>query len=166
MTGSIQEKGVNADMEEKKNAKYYLTYVPVFIVLVIIFKFIYLDNGLSKIFNILVPILTGIFLAMILNPLMKAFRKVFRFKLAAIILAYATFISFIVMVVFIITPQIARSITALIRDLPRLIAGIENFFQNPPDSFDFLATEEIYAYYQSIIPEIVTRTTLLINSVY
>ncbi len=147
-------------MEEKKNSRYYLTYIPVFIVLVVIFKFIYQDNGLSKIFNILVPILTGIFLAMVLNPLMKAFRKVFRFKLVSIILAYATFISFIMLVAFIITPQIARSITALIRDLPRLIAGIENFFQNPPEFFDFLETDEIYAYYQSIIPEIVTRTTL------
>lgn len=151
-------------MEEKKNSRYYLTYIPVFIVLVVIFKFIYQDNGLSKIFNILVPILTGIFLAMVLNPLMKAFRKVFRFKLVSIILAYATFISFIMLVAFIITPQIARSITALIRDLPRLIAGIENFFQNPPEFFDFLETDEIYAYYQSIIPEIVTRTTLLINT--
>ncbi|HAE43275.1 MAG TPA: hypothetical protein DCG34_10235 [Clostridiales bacterium] len=151
-------------MDEKKNSRYYLTYIPIFIVLVVIFKFIYLDNGLSKIFNILVPILTGIFLAMILNPLMKAFRKVFRFKLIAIIMAYATFISFIMLVAFIITPQIARSITALIRDLPRLIAGVESFFQNPPEFLDFLETEEIYGYYQSIIPEIVARTTLLINS--
>jgi predicted PurR-regulated permease PerM len=151
-------------MEERKTNKHLLKYLPAFIVMVIVFKFIFQDDGLMKIFNVMVPILLGVFLAMILNPVMKAFRKAVKFKLVAILLAYATFVSFLILVAFIITPQIARSVTSLIRDLPKIIAGIENFFQNPPEFLDFMEAEEIYAYYQSIIPEIVNRTTLLLNS--
>ena len=59
-----------SDKREKTNS-YYLHYIPVFILFVLIFKFLYLDNGVATIFNILIPILGGIFLAVVLNPLYK-----------------------------------------------------------------------------------------------
>jgi predicted PurR-regulated permease PerM len=148
---------------EHKNNKYYINYIPAFIIFVIIFKFIYQDNGLSKLFSIFIPILAAVFLSMILNPLMKIFQKIFRIRLIAIFISYAIFISFITMVAFIITPQIGRSVSGLIKDAPEIIKGVDNLFRHPPEFFSFLDTAEVYAFYQSNLPAAIQRITVFIN---
>jgi predicted PurR-regulated permease PerM len=68
------------------------------------------------------------------------------------------------MVAFIITPQIGRSLSRLMSDSSKIIAGIENLFQNPPDFLDFLDTEEVYAFYLTNLPSVIQRITQFVNS--
>lgn len=144
---------------EKKTNRFYMNYLPVFILFVIIFKFIYQDNGLLKLFGIFVPILAGVFFSIVLNPLMKTFQKIFKLRIVAIILAYFLFISFLTMVAFIISPQIFRSTSEFIRDLPNIIARITELFRNPPKFFDFIEAKDAYNFYQNNIQNVIQKLT-------
>jgi predicted PurR-regulated permease PerM len=144
---------------DKKSNRFFLYYVPMFIIFVIIFKFIYHDNGVSRIINIFVPILAGVFLSLVLNPLMNFLRRIFKVKLVAILLAYVIFVSVLTLFTLLIIPQIGRSLSTFIHDTPKIIAGIENLFRNPPEFLDFIETKEAYAFYQSNIPRLVESLT-------
>ncbi|HOT22569.1 MAG TPA: hypothetical protein PLD67_08330, partial [Sedimentibacter sp.] len=56
----------------KKNS---LIILPVFIFYIAVFRFIYLENGLSKIIQVCFPIFSGVLLAAILNPVLVFFEK-------------------------------------------------------------------------------------------
>ena len=56
----------------KKNS---LIILPVFIIYIAVFRFIYLENGLSLIFQVCFPIFAGILLAAVLNPVLVFFEK-------------------------------------------------------------------------------------------
>lgn len=145
----------------KRPNRFFLYYIPMFIVFVIIFKFIYLDNGVSRLINIFIPILAGVFLSLVLNPLMNFLRRILKNKFISIIMTYILFISVLTIFTIIIIPQIGRSITNFIHDIPKIIAGIENLFRDPPEFMDFIETKDAYAFYQSIIPRVVERLTAL-----
>ncbi|MBG0764213.1 MAG: hypothetical protein H0S78_04885 [Tissierellales bacterium] len=82
--------------ELKKSNSHYLNYMPAFVLFVVVFKFIYLDNGISTLFGIFVPILGGIFLAVVLNPMYKFIRdKVINIKIVSILVVYSVFIGMI-----------------------------------------------------------------------
>lgn len=146
---------------DKKPNRFFLYYIPMFIIFVIIFKFIYQDNGVSRIINIFIPMLGGIFLSLALNPLVNFLRKIVKVKLVAVLLAYIIFISVLTLFTLLIIPQIGRSLTTFIHDSPKIIAGIENIFRDPPEFLDFIETKDAYAFYQNNIPRVVERLTVL-----
>lgn len=146
---------------DKKSNRFFLYYIPTFIVFVIIFKFIYQDNGVSRIINIFIPILAGVFLSLVLNPLMNFLRRVFKIKLLAAIMTYVIFISVLTIFTLIIIPQIGRSLSNFIHDIPNIIAGIENLFRDPPEFIDFIETKDAYTFYQNNIPRVVESLTNL-----
>ncbi len=50
--------------------KKYLLFLPVFVLYISVFRFIYLDNGLSLILQVCLPIIMGIIFASVLNPVL------------------------------------------------------------------------------------------------
>ncbi|MDW7669402.1 MAG: AI-2E family transporter [Bacillota bacterium] len=149
----------------KKSNSYYLNYVPAFVLFVIIFKFIYLDNGISTLFGIFVPILGGIFLAVVLNPMYKLIReKLINIKMIAILIVYSIFVGIIVMAGIIVIPRIVGSINQFIMDIPRMINALENLFEDPPERLQFIIEHQSYQFFLDNIQTLTQRISEMVSS--
>ncbi len=103
----------------KKNS---LIILPIFIFYIAVFRFIYLDNGLSLIIQVCFPIFIGILLAAILNPILVFLEKKLKIenRYLAVVMTYLLIFIMISIVVKTIAPSIVKSIIQLSRDIPRL----------------------------------------------
>jgi len=99
-----------------------LTLLPVFVIYIIIFRFIYLEDGLSDILGACMPIFIGLFLAEILNPILVFFQDAMniRSRYFAIFLTYTLLLSFLGIIITMITPGLMQSISLLLKDIPKL----------------------------------------------
>ncbi len=150
----------------KKTNSYYLNYIPAFVLFVIIFKFIYSDNGISIIFGIFIPILGGIFLAVVLNPMYKLIRdKLINIKMVAILIVYSIFIGIIVTAGIIIIPRVVGSINQFIMDIPRMINALENLFQDPPQRLQFIIQHQSYQFFLDNIQTLTQRISEMVSSI-
>ncbi len=102
--------------------KKFIVLLPVFILYISVFRFIYLENGLSVIINVSLPIFIGIIIASILNPVLVFIQRRLKVKnrYIAIFLTFLFIILIISIIVTIITPNIAKSVKHLIKDIPIL----------------------------------------------
>ncbi len=149
----------------KKSNSYYLNYVPAFVLFVIIFKFIYLDNGISTLFGIFVPILGGIFLAVVLNPMYKLIReKLINIKMIAILIVYSIFVGIIVMAGIIVIPRVVGSVNQFIMDIPRMINALENLFEDPPERLQFIIEHQSYQFFLDNIQTLTQRISEMVSS--
>lgn len=150
----------------KKSNSYYLHYVPAFVLFVVIFKFIYSDNGISTLFGIFVPILGGIFLAVVLNPIYKLIRdKVFNCKMFAILIVYSVFVGIIVTAGIIIIPRVVGSINQFIIDIPRMINSLEKLFENPPERLQFIIERQSYQFFLDNIQTLTQRISEMVSGI-
>ncbi|MDD2396679.1 MAG: AI-2E family transporter [Tissierellia bacterium] len=103
----------------KKNS---FVILPVFIFYIAVFRFIYLENGLSLIIQVCFPIFAGILLAAVLNPVLVFIEKTLRIdnRYISVILTYLLVFLMISIVVKTITPNIINSIVELSKDIPKL----------------------------------------------
>lgn len=112
--------------------KIFLGFLPVFVLYIAIFRFIYLENGLTLIIHVCLPIIMGIILASVLNPMLVFIQNKFNVKnrYIAIIITFLIIILIISIIVTIITPNIAQSIKQLIRDLPILFYKADKYISD------------------------------------
>jgi predicted PurR-regulated permease PerM len=103
----------------KKNS--FVT-LPIFILYIAVFRFIYLENGLSLIIKVCFPIFAGILLAAVLNPILVSIEKNLKIenRYIAIIMTYFFVFLMIAIVIKTITPNIINSIIQLSKDIPKL----------------------------------------------
>ncbi|MDD4088119.1 MAG: AI-2E family transporter [Tissierellia bacterium] len=103
----------------KKNS---FVILPLFIIYIAVFRFIYLENGLSLIIQVCFPIFAGILLAAVLNPALVFFEKTLKIynRYISVIMTYLFVFLMISIVVKTITPNIINSITQLSQDIPKL----------------------------------------------
>jgi len=94
----------------------------IFVLFIAIFRFIYLEDGLSVIIQACFPIFTGILLAAILNPILVFLEKPLKIKnrYAAVFMTYMFIFLISSILVKIIAPNIINSTMQLSRDIPRL----------------------------------------------
>src|SRR6056297_2362408 len=152
--------------ENTPTNSYYLHYVPAFVLFVVIFKFIYLDNGIATLFGIFVPILGGIFLAVVLNPLYKLIReRLINVKMLAISIVYLVFVGIIVIAGIIIIPKVVGSINQFIMDVPRMINSLENLFQDPPERLEFIMEHPSYQFFLDNIQTLTHRISEMVSSI-
>jgi len=150
----------------KKSNSYFIHYIPAFVLFIIIFKFIYSDNGISTLFGIFVPILGGIFLAVVLNPMYKLIRdKVINIKMIAILTVYSVFVGIIVTAGIIIIPRVVGSINQFIMDVPRIINALENLFQDPPERLQFIMHHQSYQFFLDNIQTLTQRISEMVSSI-
>jgi|SRR6056297_1069606 len=139
--------------------------MPAFVIFVVIFKFLYLDNGISTLFSIFVPIFGAVFLAVVLNPLYKYIReKIIDNKIIAIICVYTLFVGIMVTAGVIIIPRVVKSINQFILDIPNMIAGIEALFANPPERLEFIMEQQSYQFFVDNIQTLTQRASELVSS--
>ena len=103
----------------KKNS---FVIMPIFIFFIAVFRFIYLEDGLSLIIQVCFPIFTGILLATILNPILVFFEKTLKIenRYVAVSMTYLFIFLMGSIVVKTIAPSIINSIIQLSRDIPKL----------------------------------------------
>ena len=103
----------------KKNS---FVILPLFILYIAVFRFIYLENGLSLIIQVCFPIFAGILLAAVLNPALVFFEEKLKIynRYISVIMTYLFVFLMISIVVKTITPNIINSITQLSQDIPKL----------------------------------------------
>lgn len=109
-----------------------LGFLPIFVLYIAIFRFIYLEDGLALIMHVCLPIIIGIILASVLNPMLVFIQRKFNVKnrYVAIIITFLIIILIISLIVTIITPNIVQSIKQLIRDLPVLFYKADKYLSD------------------------------------
>lgn len=112
--------------------RFLLGFLPVFVLYIAIFRFIYLEDGLALIIHVCLPIIIGIILASVLNPMLVFIQLKFNIKnrYIAIIITFLIIILIISLIVTIITPNIVQSIKQLIRDLPILFYKADKYLSD------------------------------------
>lgn len=112
--------------------KFLLGFLPIFIIYIAVFRFVYLEDGLTLIMHVSLPIIIGIILASVLNPMLVFIQNKLNIKnrYLAIIITFLVIIFIISLIVTIITPNIIHSIKQLIKDLPVLFYKADKYLSN------------------------------------
>lgn len=102
--------------------KSLLMFIPIFVLYISIFRFLYLEDGLNMILHVCLPIIMGIIIASILNPMLVFFQNKFKIRnrYIAIAITFLIIILIISIIVTIITPNIIHSFKQLVKDIPVL----------------------------------------------
>lgn len=133
----------------------------------------YFVGGIGKFINILSPFAGGVVIAYILDPVVKLFyHKLFKEKKGirwlAILLAYLVAILLIVLLAWLVIPQIVNSIVMLFTNFPSYIQGIQDALTMIQDRFGVdlsqatkmlddseAMVKEVYSLASSAMPQIV-----------
>lgn len=133
----------------------------------------YFVGGIGKFINILSPFAGGVVIAYILDPVVKLFyHKLFKEKKGirwlAILLAYLAAILLIVLLAWLVIPQIVNSIVMLFTNFPSYIQGIQDALTMIQDRFGVdlsqatkmlddseAMVKEVYSLASSAMPQIV-----------
>ena len=133
----------------------------------------YFVGGIGKFINILSPFAGGVVIAYILDPVVKLFyHKLFKEKKGirwlAILLAYLAAILLIVLLAWLVIPQIVNSIGMLFTNFPSYIQGIQDVLTMIQDRFGVdlsqatkmlddseAMVKEVYSLASSAMPQIV-----------
>lgn len=120
--------------------KKFIVLLPVFILYISVFRFIYLENGLTVINNVMLPVFMGIIIATLLNPFLVFLQKRLNVKNRhlAIFLTFLFIILVIAVIVTIITPNITKSIKHLLKDIPALFYRAEGYLSDFGDKNSIL----------------------------
>ncbi|WP_313370037.1 AI-2E family transporter, partial [Sedimentibacter sp.] len=112
--------------------KKFIVLLPVFVLYISVFRFVYLENGLTVIINVCLPIFMGIIIATLLNPFLVYIQKRLKIKnrYLAIFLTFLFIILIIAVIVTIITPNITKSIKHLITDIPVLFYKADSYMSD------------------------------------
>lgn len=142
----------------------HIKLIPTFILFVLIFKLIYLDNGINILMSVSIPIFAAIFIAIILNPLLKFVEKFIKKRILSIIVVYTFFIGIIGLAITVIAPQIVHSINDFIKDLPNMISSLNNLLTNPPEILDFLSDKDTFKFFEENIYSLTEKATQIVTS--
>ena len=133
----------------------------------------YFVGGIGKFINILSPFAGGVVIAYILDPVVKLFyHKLFKEKKGirwlAILLAYLAAILLIVLLAWLVIPQIVNSIVMLFTNFPSYIQGIQDVLTMIQERFGVdlsqatkmlddseAMVKEVYSLASSAMPQIV-----------
>ncbi len=135
--------------------------LPVFILYIAVFRFIYLENGLSLIIEVCFPIFTGILLAAILNPTLVFIEKNLKTenRYIGVIMTYLFVFLMVLIVIKTITPNIIKSIIQLSKDIPKLYREANEILSLFSD--DLI----VKIYFAEIAQKLSSLFTTIINSV-
>jgi predicted PurR-regulated permease PerM len=152
-------------------SKNFFILIPAFVVYIIIFRFLYLENGMSIIIKICLPILLGLFLAVLLNPVLIFLEHSINIhnRSIAILATYTFFFGIISLMITVVTPSTIRSLTRLLKDIPALFNSLNNFILDVIDKYGIFGnTESFYIalqeYLFSYAQKITAFLTLFINA--
>lgn len=148
-------------------SKTYFMLMPAFIVYIIIFRFLYLENGLSTIMNVCLPIFLGLFIAVFLNPVLLFFQHIMKIhnRSISILLTYTLFFGIISLMITVVTPSAIHSLTELLKDIPKLFSSANNFILEFIEKYRMLGTtESVYFTLQEYLFNYAQKFTTFLTS--
>ena len=148
-------------------SKSFFMLIPAFIVYIIIFRFLYLENGLSTIIKICLPILLGLFIAVLLNPVLIFLEHSINIhnRIIAILATYTLFFGIISLMFIVVTPSTIHSLTQLLKDIPILFNSLNNFILDFIDKYGMLGrTESFYFLLQENLFNYAQKFTSILTS--
>lgn len=121
----------------------------------------FLLSGASKLLGILSPFAGGIVVAYILDPMVRFFQKKLlrgqaRWRWVAILLAYAVGVLIIVLLAWLVVPQVIGSIVTLFNNIPAYMQGVRDTLLYVQDTFDVELPHAVEALnnYQTLLDNI------------
>lgn len=161
----------------------FFTLIPIFAMYIIIFRFLYFENGLNTIISTCIPIFSGFLLSVLLNPLLILVQDklMVKSRFLAIFITYILFFGIITLLVVVAAPSIIRSLKQLLRDLPNLFLsvnalimslneklGIEGNedFQRTLQDFLFSYAQKITSYLTAFINSVIGRVINFLNTLW
>ncbi len=134
--------------------------LPLFIFSIAVFRFIYLENGLSLIIKTCYPIFAGLIIAAVLNPVLVFIEETLKIKnrYVGVILTYMFVFFILSLILTIVTPNIINSIKQLSTDIPKLYFKASELLS--PLGEDVL----LKIYFDEIAQKISSLLTSLINN--
>ena len=143
-----------------------LMLMPVFIVYIVIFRFLYLENGLLTVLTVCIPIFLGLFLAVLLNPILIFIQHVIKIhnRCLAILMTYAIFFGIISLIITVVAPGIIHSIKQLLRDIPKLFSEANNLLLDFNKKYGILETETFYYVLQDYLLSYAQKITFLLTN--
>lgn len=161
----------------------FLALIPVFAIYIIIFRFLYFENGLDTIIRTCIPVFSGFLLAVLLNPLFAFIqnRLMVKSKFWAILITYVLFFGIITLLVAVATPSIIRSLKLLLKDLPNLFSSMNTLimslneklgmegnvdFQRTVQDFLFSYAQKITLYLTAFINGLIGKIINFLNTLW
>ncbi|MBZ9686583.1 AI-2E family transporter [Clostridium estertheticum] len=114
----------------------YIQLIPIIIITFLLFRIISNIENIGAIFQKIISLLSyfiwGFFIAYLLNPLMVYIEKETKMKrIYSIIIIYTIFIGIILLIIFLVAPNVVKSVVDLFNNIPQLadksIKGSTNF---------------------------------------
>ncbi len=122
----------------------YIRYVPIIIVAFFLYKIVnqtnWLMSAISTVSSILLPIIWGIVIAYLLNPIMNLLETRYKLKRSlAILIIYVVLIMMIVGSLTVVIPKLVTNVVDIITELPRYTVVATQWYENR--MVDFQAIE-------------------------
>jgi predicted PurR-regulated permease PerM len=144
--------------------------LPIFIIYVIIFRFLYLENGLSSLISICLPIFLGFFIAVLLNPILIFIENKAKIKSRSlsILITYVIFLGVISIMITVVAPSIIHSVSQFLTDIPKLLSSSNQLISNFVENYSILGGKESFyftlqEYMFNSVQRFTTLLTALIN---
>jgi len=153
-----------------KNKSFFIL-IPAFTVYIMVFRFLYLENGISTIIKVCLPIFLGLLIAVLLNPILIFFQNTVKIhnRSLAIFSTYTLFIAIISLMITVVAPSTIHSLTDLLKDIPQLFSSANNFIMNFIDKYELEGSSETFyftlqEYLFNYAQKITSLLTSIINS--
>lgn len=123
-----------------------LKLLPVFIIYIIIFRFLYLNNGFTTILQVCIPVFLGLFIAVLLNPILIFIEVKLKInnRSLGILITYLLFFSLITLIIIVITPSIVQSLWNFIKDIPKLFTTANNYILNLSEKYKLYNNSDVF----------------------
>ncbi|WP_425445936.1 AI-2E family transporter [Dethiothermospora halolimnae] len=149
--------------------KYYFNLVPLIVIGIVLFKFIYTENSLGSFFNLITPFIWAFFVAYLLNPILVYLEEHFKIKrIWSILIVYIILVGLIVLIITIFTPKVVQSFKNLVQDIPDYFDATKKWLSSEPDKLQFLNRYGVIDYIREniydILDDVKTNITTMINS--
>ncbi len=161
---------------KNKDYNYFKIFLAVFlgiscsIVVYFIFsKFNYISSFLSKLINILAPVIIGVLFAYLVNPLVSRLERYFKKKdkirdknklarAIAIIIIYLIFIISAVILIRFFIPSLLESINVMFQNIPKYLDNIFGFIKNVCEKYNI--SSKFIDSYRSSINELIKNSVV------
>jgi len=140
--------------------------IPAFIVYIVIFRFLYLENGILTIMKVCLPIFLGLFIAVFLNPVLIFFQHTMKIhnRSLSILATYTLFFGIISLIITVVTPSTIHSLTELLKDVPKLFSSANNFILEFIEKYAIDRTELFYFKLQEYLFNYAQKFTIFLTS--
>lgn len=144
-----------------------LKLIPVFVVYIIIFRFLYLNNGFTAILKVCIPIFLGLFIAVFLNPVLIFIQEKLKInsRSIGILITYLLFLSAISLIITMIAPSIVQSLWNFIQDIPNLFTTANKYMLNLSEKYQLINdTDDFYSIIQNLLISYSQKLTITLTS--